>query len=45
MEQFFLARIELTDGRIVFGIRYDRNIWNDRTEENGSPVVGGGRHS
>lgn len=40
--EFSIAKIELKDGRTVFGIRHDRNIWNEHNEENGYPVVRGG---
>lgn len=43
--EFSIAELELLDGRKVIGIRHDRNEWNKNTEENGYPVVRGGRPS
>ena len=43
--EFSIAEIELHNGETAIGIRHDRNEWNDNTEENGYPVVRGGRPS
>ncbi|MFI5138878.1 MAG: hypothetical protein ACHQIM_13730 [Sphingobacteriales bacterium] len=43
--EFSLAELELHNGDVVIGIRHDRNEWNENTEENGYPVVRGGRPS
>jgi hypothetical protein len=43
--EFSLAELELHNGDHVLGIRHDRNEWNENTEENGYPVVRGGRPS
>jgi hypothetical protein len=43
--EFSLAELELHDGSVVIGIRHDRNEWNENNEENGYPVVRGGRPS
>lgn len=43
--EFSIAELELKNGSIAIGIRHDRNEWNETTEENGYPVVRGGRPS
>jgi hypothetical protein len=43
--EFSIAELELYNGDKVIGIRHDRNEWNETTEENGYPVVRGGRPS
>jgi hypothetical protein len=43
--EFSIAKLELIDGTTAIGIRHDRNEWNENTEENGYPVVRGGRPS
>ncbi len=40
--EFSIAKLELHDGTIAYGVRHDRNEWNENTEENGYPVVRGG---
>lgn len=43
--EFSIAELELHNGHKAIGIRHDRNEWNENTEENGYPVVRGGRPS
>ena len=43
--EFSIAELELHNGEKAIGIRHDRNEWNENTEENGYPVVRGGRPS
>lgn len=43
--EFSIAELELHNGHKVIGVRHDRNEWNTTTEENGYPVVRGGRPS
>lgn len=43
--EFSIAEIELHSGQKCIGIRHDRNEWNENNEENGYPVVRGGRPS
>ena len=43
--EFSIAELELHSAMKVIGIRHDRNEWNENTEENGYPVVRGGRPS
>jgi hypothetical protein len=43
--EFSIARLTLKDGSQAIGIRHDRNEWNENNEENGYPVVRGGRPS
>ncbi len=43
--EFSIAQLELHKGPPAMGIRHDRNVWNSNTDENGYPVVRGGRPS
>lgn len=43
--EFSLAELTLHNGDVVIGIRHDRNEWNENNDENGYPVVRGGKPS
>ena len=43
--EFSIAELELRTGETVIGIRHDRNEWNVNNDENGYPMVRGGRPS
>lgn len=43
--EFSIAKLTLHDGGTAYGVRHDRNEWNENTEELGYPTVRGGRPS